>query len=519
MNYPLETHAYNFFNQPTHITEGTHQLDLFYGANQQRQKSIHKNNNIEDTCYYINKYFEIQKDTAGVRHYHYIYGDNGVVALYISAPFVDTTSGGGGDPQRAVTDSLYYIHTDHLGSYCAITSPSKKVVQRNYFDPWGNYKNIMRSKGADEIREDSIGMAPVASINFTLTNRGFTGHEHYPYFKIINMNGRLYDPVIARFFSPDKYVANSTFTQDFNRYSYARNCPLMYTDPSGHKLKWWGWLLIGLGADALTGGAISGAIITTGITAAPLTSEATYELQKFISPVAVKFSFGFGSVNHIGIDASFGLMKGFGLLPSYRWHGGASHYGGNNVYGGYKGTETRTGAEFSIGTFSISGTKFKAGEFSQTLNKITYGGPFTNVSYENDYMFGMGAMLGRYNADGGDRWRTAAVGMNFGPFNINLNMFTGDPGLDGDYRQENVEMINGHLTYTGGTANKYRAGVLSIGFGPIRIGRNSEQIRLIFQNKLAHDILNGGKAKWFEVLDIDPSWFFYFGTGSGGTLW
>jgi hypothetical protein len=98
-------------------------------------------------------------------------------------------------------------------------------------------------------------------------------------------------------------------------------------------------------------------------------------------------------------------------------------------------------------------------------------------------------------------------------------MFTGDPGLDGDYRQENVEMINGHLTYTGGTANKYRAGVLSIGFGPIRIGRNSEQIRLIFQNKLAHDILNGGKAKWFEVLDIDPSWFFYFGTGSGGTLW
>jgi len=47
------------------------------------------------------------------------------------------------------------------------------------------------------------------------------------------MNGRLYDPVIARFFSPDKYVANSTFTQDFNRYSYARNNPLMYVDPSG----------------------------------------------------------------------------------------------------------------------------------------------------------------------------------------------------------------------------------------------------------------------------------------------
>jgi hypothetical protein len=50
------------------------------------------------------------------------------------------------------------------------------------------------------------------------------------------MNGRIYDPVIGRFFSPDKYVANSSFTQDFHRYSYARNNPLMYTDPSGESI-------------------------------------------------------------------------------------------------------------------------------------------------------------------------------------------------------------------------------------------------------------------------------------------
>jgi len=84
--------------------------------------------------------------------------------------------------------------------------------------------------------------------NFTLTARGFTGHEHYPYFNIINMNGRLYDPVIARFFSPDKYVANSSFTQDFNRYTYARNNPLMYTDPSGEFLWWIPIAAIGISA-------------------------------------------------------------------------------------------------------------------------------------------------------------------------------------------------------------------------------------------------------------------------------
>ena len=49
----------------------------------------------------------------------------------------------------------------------------------------------------------------------------------------LNMNGRLYDPVIGRFFSPDKYVANTSSTQAFNRYTYANNCPLMYTDPDG----------------------------------------------------------------------------------------------------------------------------------------------------------------------------------------------------------------------------------------------------------------------------------------------
>jgi len=52
-------------------------------------------------------------------------------------------------------------------------------------------------------------------------------------FGLINMNGRCYDPVVGRFLSPDILVQNPNNTQCYNRYSYAINNPLKYSDPSG----------------------------------------------------------------------------------------------------------------------------------------------------------------------------------------------------------------------------------------------------------------------------------------------
>ena len=63
--------------------------------------------------------------------------------------------------------------------------------------------------------------------------RGYTGHEMRNDFDIINMNGRLYDPVLGRFLSPDNFVQMPDNAQRYNRYSYCLNNPLKYTDPSG----------------------------------------------------------------------------------------------------------------------------------------------------------------------------------------------------------------------------------------------------------------------------------------------
>lgn len=66
-------------------------------------------------------------------------------------------------------------------------------------------------------------------------DRGYTGHEHLPEFGLINMNGRVYDPIVSRFLSPDPYIQAPGFTQSFNRYGYVFNNPLKYIDPTGYK--------------------------------------------------------------------------------------------------------------------------------------------------------------------------------------------------------------------------------------------------------------------------------------------
>jgi RHS repeat-associated protein len=66
------------------------------------------------------------------------------------------------------------------------------------------------------------------------TDRQYTGQICEEQLGIYFYNARYYDPFLSRFLSPDSIVPDPTNPIDWDRYSYARNNPLRYTDSDGH---------------------------------------------------------------------------------------------------------------------------------------------------------------------------------------------------------------------------------------------------------------------------------------------
>ncbi|MBP7839592.1 MAG: RHS repeat-associated core domain-containing protein [Bacteroidales bacterium] len=97
----------------------------------------------------------------------------------------------------------------------------RSLLQELSFDAWGDRRNSATWRSF-------TGTPPEP-----LFDRGFTGHEHLYAFGLINMNGRMYDPLASRMLSPDNFIQAPDFSQSFNRYSYCLNNPLKYTDPDG----------------------------------------------------------------------------------------------------------------------------------------------------------------------------------------------------------------------------------------------------------------------------------------------
>ncbi|AQW93062.1 RHS repeat-associated core domain-containing protein [Elizabethkingia anophelis] len=166
--------------------------------------------------------------------------------------------------------SYKFLHKDYLGSILAVSDEEGNLIEERHFDAWGQFTHL-------KIKNGSVNTSQSQILNSHLiVDRGYTSHEHFMSVGIIHMNGRLYDPLLRRFLNADENIQNPYNTQNYNKYGYVINNPLMYKDPNGEFfflfLAAWGlsafWATVATGA--ILGAAIGlaaysiGAAITGG---------------------------------------------------------------------------------------------------------------------------------------------------------------------------------------------------------------------------------------------------------------
>ena len=135
------------------------------------------------------------------------------------------------DDVRIIGSDECYVHRDHLKTVRLETDDSGAVALRQRFQPYG-----------DKVPQTSGSCSP--------ESRGFIGERHDDGTGLIDLNARWYDPVLARFVTPDDWdpidtkaasqgapagvLASAVGT---NRYAYAANDPINKSDPNGHRVE------------------------------------------------------------------------------------------------------------------------------------------------------------------------------------------------------------------------------------------------------------------------------------------
>ncbi|WP_345028684.1 FG-GAP-like repeat-containing protein [Ravibacter arvi] len=482
------------FSQPLRIKRdsrglGTIQMDLRYGADHQRIKSeLRQGGKVRFSRYYFQAGFEMEHREGKQTFVQYVNGPPGLVGIVES---------------RANQHTIHYTFTDHLGSILTATDPAGSLEVEQSFDAWGRRRDAF----SWSLLSDSSSVAQPPWLS-----RGFTGHEHWDHFRLINMNGRLYDPTTARMLSPDNHVPDPSYPQDYNRYTYARNNPLLYTDPDGElwsaviggvtggaiytgihlarekSFRNWDWIGLGMsvGAGAMIGMGCSdcGAWkVTEKVAGAQISSQAS----------AAQISVG----NRLTISAGLGMSAGShggraGLRGTINYRAGDFSFGTSYFYG-YNhldaGGKTGQFSEWSgvwsagVGYFSRNwgggiGTTAWGGATGNRAGNLVLRYKEWGIGYEND-----GVPFGGWAGGGTDSYRSAAFTISRGDFSIGTRIFTGyrDLGLVGG-----PETGFPHGRVMNPEIHDHLFAPLFLGYKGHRLGWDHYLFGHAFQNWLAH---------------------------------
>ncbi len=435
--------SYTGFNKTGYISvvnnnngiEQKWELNIEYGPdNFRRTTRLVMNNELVKFKTFVGGNYEIETDARGKqRKLHYISGGSGLCAIYVT----DDASEDG---------KMYYILKDHLGSIYAVTSEEGEIAIHNgrqqvySFDPWGRRRNH---------NDWTFQDVPTAY----LFDRGFTKHEHLDELGLINMNGRMYEPWLGRFLSPDNYVQMPGYSQNLNRYSYALNNPLIFTDPDGEFAM--------LGALGLF---IFGSIVDH------LVNPGDYDDENIGEAIKAGFNQGVNAFDEINSVSQFQVysddhfrvtvgpsLTSLGVSGSVTYTNGDFSFGISGGTGFVVNPETSVSAlESSIGggvtyydaandqSFSAYANRF-GGTHNQYVGGIGYSNSNFSLRIENDF----------FAFRGEDRWRTYAVEMSFGSFIIGTNVYTNDPGNNIPNGESGIEQWGRNLR---GKQNKHGFG-------------------------------------------------------------
>jgi RHS repeat-associated protein len=108
----------------------------------------------------------------------------------------------------------FFHHRDHLASIKVITAANGNEAQRATYQAFGNR---------------------IAQTTLHAESKGFIGERHDPETNLVYLNARYYDPVIAKFISPDWWDPDKPGVGT-NRYVYSDNDPVNKSDNNGHQL-------------------------------------------------------------------------------------------------------------------------------------------------------------------------------------------------------------------------------------------------------------------------------------------
>ncbi|MCX2782105.1 hypothetical protein OQJ46_03760 [Microbulbifer thermotolerans] len=223
--------SYTVFDKPTAISRSGHTTRFWYDPDRNRYKRVDDNGSGTITTLQvgsIEKVIQRSSSGASVKAY-YRRSIAGVAVEKIDLDYND----------NIIDRDIQYLLKDLQGSLDVITTATGQIAEENgvkqifSFDPWGKRRNPYTWAQLTS-PEDIVSSLQVGTFNHLRSNRGYTGHEMLDEVGLIHMNGRVYDPTLARFVSADPLIDGVTSVQGYNRYAYVHNNPLVYTDPSGY---------------------------------------------------------------------------------------------------------------------------------------------------------------------------------------------------------------------------------------------------------------------------------------------